>query len=297
VQPTERACQLETLALISVLSAAVCHAGWNIALKKAHGSGISFFALLGCLELALWALPVWWWLPPLDHFQPVWLLAMFGSAVVHIAYFWLLMRAYKSADLSLAYPLARATGPLFSVFAAIVLLNESPSTTALTGALLIIGGSVWIGITGVDSSQFGPAQLKGIGFAVLCGSMIAIYTVLDQQSVTALGVPVMLFYWGSILMRVALTLPSLWIDRRAVCLWARQDLKVLLIVAVLSPLAYMLVLYAMKLAPLSLVAPAREISILLGVIAGAKLLEEGRLVARLGAASLMVVGISLLAWS
>jgi drug/metabolite transporter (DMT)-like permease len=149
----------------------------------------------------------------------------------------------------------------------------------------------------VASSQFGPAQLQGIGFAVLCGSMIAIYTVLDQQSVTALGVPVMLFYWGSILMRVALTLPSLWIDRRAVCLWARQDLKVLLIVAVLSPLAYMLVLYAMKLAPLSLVAPAREISILLGVIAGAKLLEEGRLVARLGAASLMVVGISLLAWS
>jgi drug/metabolite transporter (DMT)-like permease len=97
------------------------------------------------------------------------------------------MRAYKSADLSLAYPLARATGPLFSVFAAIVLLNESPSTTALTGALLIIGGSVWIGITGAASSQFGPAQLKGIGFAVLCGSMIAIYTVLDQQSVTALG--------------------------------------------------------------------------------------------------------------
>jgi drug/metabolite transporter (DMT)-like permease len=229
---------------------------------------------------------------------------MFGSAVVHIAYFWLLMRAYKSADLSLAYPLARATGPLFSVFAAIVLLNESPSTTALTGALLIIGGSVWIGITGAASSQFGaassqfgPAQLKGIGFAVLCGSMIAIYTVLDQQSVTALGVPVMLFYWGSILMRVALTLPALWIDRKAVRLWARQDLKVLLIVAVLSPLAYMLVLYAMKLAPLSLVAPAREISILLGVIAGAKLLEEGRLVARLGAASLMVVGIGLLAWS
>jgi len=55
-------------------------------------------------------------------------------------------------------------------------------------------------------------------------------------------------------------------------------------------------LYAMKLAPLSLVAPAREMSILLGVIAGAKLLQEGRLVARLGAAGLMVLGISLLAW-
>lgn len=267
-----------------------------MALKKARGGGLSFFALLGCLEVAVWALPVWWWLPRLDHFQPIWLLAMLGSAVVHIAYFWLLMRAYKSSDLSLAYPLARATGPLFSVLAAIVLLHESPSSTALCGAALIIGGSLWIGLTGTASNQFGRSQFKGASFAVLCGGMIAVYTVLDQQSVTALGVPVMLFYWGSILMRVGLTLPALWIDRSVVLAWARQDLRVLLVVAVLSPLAYMLVLYAMTLAPLSLVAPAREISILLGVIAGAKLLEEGRLLERLSAASLMVVGISLLAW-
>ena len=77
----------------------------------------------------------------------------------------------------------------------------------------------------------------------------------------------------------------------------RQDLRVLMMVAVLSPLAYMLVLFAMTLAPLSLVAPAREISILLGVVAGAKLLQEGKMLSRLGAASLMVMGIALLAWA
>ena len=50
----------------------------------------------------------------------------------------------------------------------------------------------------------------------------------------------------------------------------------------------------MTLAPLSLVAPAREISILLGVIAGAKLLQEGQMLSRLGAATMMVAGIVLL---
>ena len=91
-----------------------------------------------------------------------------------------------------------------------------------------------------------------------------------------------------------MTAPALWIDRAAIRHWMRSDLRLLLIVAVLSPLAYMLVLWAMTLAPLSTVAPAREISILLGVIAGAKLLQEGRMLSRLGAAGLMLAGIVLI---
>jgi len=59
----------------------------------------------------------------------------------------------------------------------------------------------------------------------------------------------------------------------------------------------MLVLWAMTIAPLSLVAPAREISILLGVIAGAKLLREGQMLARLGAAALMLAGIVILGFN
>lgn len=288
---------MPTLALALVLAAAVCHAGWNFALKKAHGDGLSFFALVGLFEISVWAIPVLLLLPPLDQFNANWLIAMFGSAVIHVAYFWLLLRAYKSADLSLAYPLARATGPLLSVLAAIFFLGETPSTPAIAGASLIIAGSIWIGLSGTKSTHLGPAQLKGIGFALLCGLMIALYTVWDQQSVTVVGVPVMLFYWGTIVMRVMVTAPSLWFRRHHVKTWVRQDLRVLLMVAVLSPLAYMLVLFAMTLAPLSMVAPAREISILLGVIAGAKLLQEGRLFSRLAASGLMVFGIVMLGWS
>jgi len=282
---------LPTLALGLVLLAAVCHAGWNIALKRAKGDGLAFFALVGIFEILVWAIPVGLLLPKLEGFHINWFIAMLGSAIVHVAYFWLLLRAYKSADLSLAYPLARATGPLLSVIAAIVILGEQPSPLSLAGAFMIIAGSIWIGLTGSRATAFGPAQLRGIGFALLCGLMIATYTVWDQQSVTTIGVPVMLFYWGTIVMRVMITAPALWIDRVAIRQWIRSDLRLLLIVAVLSPLAYMLVLWAMTLAPLSTVAPAREISILLGVIAGAKLLQEGKMLSRLGAAGLMLAGI------
>jgi drug/metabolite transporter (DMT)-like permease len=285
---------LPTLALGLVLLAAVCHAGWNIALKRAKGDGLAFFALVGIFEILVWAIPVGLLLPKLEGFRSDWLIAMLGSAIVHVAYFWLLLRAYKSADLSLAYPLARATGPLLSVIAAIVILGEEPSPVSLAGAIMIIAGSIWIGLTGSRATAFGPAQLRGIGFALLCGLMIATYTVWDQQSVTTIGVPVMLFYWGTIVMRVTMTAPALWMDRAAIQQWVRSDLRLLLIVAVLSPLAYMLVLWAMTLAPLSTVAPAREISILLGVIAGAKLLQEGKMLSRLGAAGLMLAGIALI---
>ena len=285
---------MPTLALGLVLLAAVCHAGWNIALKRAKGDGLAFFALVGIFEILVWAIPVGLLLPKLEGFHINWFIAMLGSAIVHVAYFWLLLRAYKSADLSLAYPLARATGPLLSVIAAIVILGEQPSPLSLAGAFMIIAGSIWIGLTGSRATAFGPAQLRGIGFALLCGLMIATYTVWDQQSVTTIGVPVMLFYWGTIVMRVMITAPALWIDRVAIRQWIRSDLRLLLIVAVLSPLAYMLVLWAMTLAPLSMVAPAREISILLGVIAGAKLLQEGKMLSRLGAAGLMLAGIVLI---
>ena len=285
---------MPTLALGLVLLAAVCHAGWNIALKRAKGDGLAFFALVGIFEILVWAIPVGLLLPKLEGFHINWFIAMLGSAIVHVAYFWLLLRAYKSADLSLAYPLARATGPLLSVIAAIVILGEQPSPLSLAGAFMIIAGSIWIGLTGSRATAFGPAQLRGIGFALLCGLMIATYTVWDQQSVTTIGVPVMLFYWGTIVMRVMITAPALWIDRVAIRQWIRSDLRLLLIVAVLSPLAYMLVLWAMTLAPLSTVAPAREISILLGVIAGAKLLQEGKMLSRLGAAGLMLAGIVLI---
>ena len=66
-------------------------------------------------------------------------------------------------------------------------------------------------------------------------------------------------------------------------------------VAILGPVSYVLILTAMSFTPVSYVAPAREISILIGTIFGAKLLKEAEPSRRLIAASGMVVGVIALA--
>ena len=65
-------------------------------------------------------------------------------------------------------------------------------------------------------------------------------------------------------------------------------------IALLSSLAYILVLTALITAPVSYIAPAREVSILFGALLGTWLLKEGDTWQRLVSAGLMVIGIVLL---
>ena len=65
----------------------------------------------------------------------------------------------------------------------------------------------------------------------------------------------------------------------------------ILAIAVLSPAAYILVLEALKLAPLTVIAPARETSILIGVFMGSKALDERDGKRRIVASILILCGI------
>ena len=66
-------------------------------------------------------------------------------------------------------------------------------------------------------------------------------------------------------------------------------------VAVLSPLAYVLVLEAMRTAPVSLVAPARESSIVVGSLLAWWLFKEPDPLRRLLGAVIVLGGIALIA--
>ena len=67
------------------------------------------------------------------------------------------------------------------------------------------------------------------------------------------------------------------------------------VVAVLSPLAYVLVLEAMRTAPVSLVAPARESSIVVGSLLAWWLFKEPDPLRRLLGAVIVLGGIALIA--
>src|SRR6185503_15006851 len=114
---------------------------------------------------------------------------------IHTAYFILLDRAYRSGgDLSIVYPLARATGPLLTIAVAILVLGERPGGTELMGAVLV-GISALILSGNPFASQRAGAR-RAVGFALLTGCMIATYTVWDKASVATWLIPPLLYDWG-----------------------------------------------------------------------------------------------------
>ena len=277
-------------ALLLILVAACCHATWNLFLKQSKGGGIAFFWLVAWFETLIYApFALTQWLQSGWQPDPRALAMMLGSALIHVAYFVFLDRGYRSGDLSVVYPLARASGPLLTIVAAILFLDEQPAPLAIGGALLIGAGAVLL--SGSPLAMFRRGG-HGIGFALATGAMIALYTVWDRQAVAAFMIPPIVYYWGSIVLRLIVTTPSSLKHFSVVRAVWRDDKRAVIAVAILSPLSYCLVLYAMTLAPLSYVAPAREISILIAALYGTHFLKEGDAGRRLSAALLMMLGLA-----
>ena len=283
------------LALVLVLASAFIHASWNYLLKKS-GGGAGLITASCAVSLVLYAPLVAGLLWFQGYaFQPIHLALMAGSGGVHMAYFLLLDRAYRSGgDLSIVYPLARATGPLLTVGAAILLLGERPGPTALGGAVLI--GLSALVLAGNPFAWHRSDSRRAVGFALLTGCMIAVYTLWDKASVAAFLIPPLLYDFGTNAFRVIMLVPytRLRTPGAITRAWAERRGTVIAIAA-LSPLSYILVLTAMVWTPVSLVAPAREVSILFAALLGAHLLREGDVARRAVAACGMVLGIAGLA--
>ena len=277
-------------ALALILIAAFCHATWNLILKRSKGGGILFFWLVAWIESLVYAPVAVFFFVQLGYTPDARaIVMMLGSALIHVAYFVFLDRGYRTGDLSVVYPLARASGPLLTIVAAVFFLGEQPAPVALAGALMIGTGAVLLSGNPLDLFKRGG---QGIGFALATGAMIAIYTIWDRQAVVAFLIPPVIFYWGSIVLRLVVTTPVALRQMAAVkALWASER-RAIFMVAVLSPLSYCLALFAMKMAPLSYVAPARETSILIAALYGTHFLKEGDVARRLSAAVLMVLGLT-----
>ena len=286
---------MTAVALALVVFSAFIHASWNFLLKKS-GGGSGLITAASVTSLAIYAPIVagaTWFSG--YQFQPIHLALMLGSGVVHTVYFLLLDRAYRSGgDLSIVYPLARSTGPLLTIVVAVLLLGERPGPTAIAGALLI--GASALMLTGNPFAWHRSEARHAVGFALLTGCVIAAYTIFDKASVATWLIPPLLYDWGTNFFRCCVLIPltrtrspgtigAAWRERRGT----------VVAIALLSPLSYILVLTAMVFTPVSLVAPAREVSILFAALMGAHFLREGDLARRVVAAIGMVLGISGLA--
>jgi drug/metabolite transporter (DMT)-like permease len=181
-----------------------------------------------------------------------------------------------------------------------VIFSERPSALALLGGAIIIGAVLSLAGAGdPDSAGRAPMRVGGrgraVGFALATGVAIATYTLWDKQAVGPLGLSPIIYYWGTNVAESALLTPFVAHRRDEVRRTLAAHRTQVLGVAVLSPLAYILVLFALAHAPVSYVAPARELSILVGAVAGVTILDEGDRRRRMIAAAAIFVGIVALA--
>jgi drug/metabolite transporter (DMT)-like permease len=283
-------------AFLLVLLAGLIHALWNIAAKKAGGD-VRFAGFTCLIMMLVWApvglyvgwdvVPHWGW--------PEWGFIA-ASGALHVLYFITLLRGYRKADLTVVYPLARGFGPLISSGVAILLLGESVSLSAALGIVAVVGGVFLIaGGPGLFRQVSDQAQQlrvrKGIFYGLLTGLFIASYTVLDGYAVKVMLIsPILIDYFGNFV-RVGLLMPALLRDKQATLASWRTEWKYALIVGGISPISYVLVLYAMQSAPLSHVAPAREVSMLFAALIGGHLLGEGARLPRICGALCIGAGV------
>jgi len=288
---------MSILAFSLVALAGLIHSLWNIAAKQVRGDA-RFACFVGVVTALIWA-------PVACYYGAdvvgAWGRAAWGvvalSGAVHLAYFMALLRAYRRADLTVVYPTVHGAGTLLSALLAAAVFRETLTALALcgivavaVGVFLVAGGPRLARAGGADAadSRVRYRRLRrGLGWGLLAAAFVAVFTVVDGYAVKAMLLPpILLQYFGN-LVRALVLLPSVLRDRaEAAVLW-RAQWRYALGIAVVAPMSYVLLMSAVRLAPLSHVAPARELSLLFTALIGGRLFaERNRRLRLLGALSI-----------
>ena len=271
-------------ALLLVIVAAICHTSWNLLAKRAAHVGPAFVFAYGLCATILFAPWVLW---VLIFEQNDWNWSILGcillSGMLHLAYSLSLQRGYQVADLSVVYPISRGTGPFLATIGAILFLREPATLLGLGGMISVVAGVLMIATQGQIKRLLKPEASIGLRWGLLVGLLIAAYTLVDAYGVKVLAIAPVLFDWSTTASRTLMMLPHMARQPKRSWQTMRGYWPVAWAVGALSPLGYILVLYALRDgAPVSLVAPAREMSMLLVTLAGLYILREpvgwGRLV-------------------
>jgi len=271
---------------LAVLAAALLHAGWNALLKAAPGgdplldmaSVVAGSAFCGLLVGPLIGFPDF----------AAWKFAALSTAL-HFGYYVALSQAYRTGDLSFAYPLMRGTAPLLVAVLGAAFLGEFPSAHGALGIALISAGIISIAL--VRRGRHPPAAAA---WALANAAIIALYTLVDGAGARASGNAASYVVWLTVLESI----PFLgWIlARRGVGAlgYLRRSWRRGVAGGAASLAAYGIVLWAMTRAPVAAVAALRETSVLFAALIGAVWLKEGFNPARLAGAASVVLGIAAL---
>ena len=266
-------------AVALALAAAFLHALWNLLAARSSDTeaAMGIAMTLGPLCLVPFALLRW-------RLEPqVWPYVVVSSAL-ELAYMILLAAAYRRADMSLIYPIARGMAPVFVLVAGSVLLGQHLAPVSMVGILVVGGGVVLVRGLG------GKAALRHVALAMLIGGIVASYTLIDQQG-QRYADP--LVYATLITGLPGFTLLLLVVARGGVARVRRAFGPSLVGAGISGVSAYTLVLAALALAPAAMVAAVRESSVVIAPAMARVVLHEQVGRDRWVGAGVVAVGVAL----
>ena len=286
-----------------VAGSAVLHVAWNVRLKSA-GDPLTA-AAIGLAVGALVIVPIGaavWWLRGAQPLPVEGLALGLVSGLIEAVYFFLLAGAYLRGDLSVVYPIARGTAPLILVVVGVGLLGERLGTAGWIGLACLIAGFLalqrpWLALRSALAERRRPGAPGPITFALATGVAIAAYSTVDRVG-TRLIDPVvyagLIWLSGSIVLAIAVVAAGRATGWREPALFQPAAIGGLFTLG-----AYLLVLFALSVAPLTAVAPLRESATVVAAAWGAVRMGEAVSRAdatrRIVASAVIVAGAILLA--
>jgi uncharacterized membrane protein len=281
-----------------VLVSALLHVAWNVRLKTAgdplRAATVGMLAaLLGIVPAGIAA----WWIAGRSPLPVEGVTLGIVSGVIEAGYFVLLSAAYRRGDLSVVYPIARGTAPLLAVAIGVGLLGERLGVAGSLGVVALLAGFLllqqpWRALRG--HRAFDPS----IAFALATGVTIAAYSAVDRVGTRLIDpLPYAAILW--VTASIVLVVWNRVVSGGAVFAGGRDQVRRAAIGGWLTLIAYLLILWALSVAPLSAVAPLRESASVFAAAWGAVRLGEaatrGETLLRVGASGLIVGGALLLA--
>jgi drug/metabolite transporter (DMT)-like permease len=285
-------------ALGIVLVAAFLHAFWNYLAKKSRNKIAFIWWAILFSTILFFPMFIYYW-SAVTISSDGWV-CIVATGVLHAFYFWFMAGAYERGDLSLVYPLARGSGPLFVPILAVLLLNEQLSISGVLGITFVILGifSIHLRSFSIQSMLEPFLAMRGGGslWALCTGGTIAGYSLVDKIGVTIVHPPVYIYLMFVI--TLLLLSPYVFVKERLDLKkeWNINKIQIL-IVGFLDLFTYLMILFALQISKVSYVAAVREVSIVFSALIGIILLQEKNASQKLFGAVLISLGVVLIGLS
>ncbi|MEA3313596.1 MAG: DMT family transporter [Caldisericota bacterium] len=287
---------MSAVAVLIVLISSFIHATWNFLAKKS-GDKLTFFWLVMILQTLIYLPFAVFFLYKTSISLYGWY-AIFASGIVHAFYWYFLSKAYTYEDLSLVYPIARSAPALVPILA-FLFLNERLKLLGVVGIIIVLIGVYATSLNSFNLRKFFrpfyDRENKGISFAFLTLFTVSMYSLIDKVGAKYVN-PILYVYFFVIVSFIILSPIILLTEKRSMIKSELKNNKTgIILVSIMIILSYALIIFVMRIFPVSYIVSVRQAGIVFSVLLGTFLLKEKYGKVRLTASILIFIGIFFIA--